>query len=234
MAPFEASALTLDAVLGDLSTIASAVMEEEDVGAASYETVQLRLGDLSLHALTYIRFLEDHGFVSYDRSADRIVMTDLGRSAATDSEVWKGPAAQAFVEGGYEEIDQTEQGSALGTLSGQVDEILDSISEIDVEAILDEVSSSETAEFKAEMAPRGPGADPAETTQPELDAPAKTQNEASTMGKGMSNDSFRLAGSAVRGRPLLQAEVLAPSSTSAKKRSVAGAWVPCTRVRSSS
>lgn len=143
MAPSDASELSLDNVLADLRTIASAVIEEQDRGTASYENVQRHLNGLSLHALTYIRFLEDDGLVHYDRVGDQITITEKGRAALENDEIWRGSAQHAFesqLAGEYVPDDTEYPG--LGEISHEVDEILESISDIDLDTALSEVSDS--------------------------------------------------------------------------------------------
>lgn len=133
----EADSLTLDTVLSDLATIATTVLAEEAGGAASYESVQQQLDGLSLHVLTYLRFLEDHDYIVYDRSADRIALTELGRAAASDAEVWRMQASAEFLQDNPITSDDP-----LGELTGDVDDILDSIGDLDVGAALSEASSA--------------------------------------------------------------------------------------------
>lgn len=203
MAPFEASNLTLDAVLGDLQTIATIVIAEQEGGTASYENVQQSLGDLAMHALTYIRFLENHGFVSYDRTSDRITITPLGRAAAQDGAVWREQAAIEFIDAPIDYGTDFTEASPLGSLSEDVDDILDSIADLDVDSALSEVSNastSKTSELDAGRRSGNPFSMPpgvqsdersADPTKPEMATPARDATpEPSKTSKNMSNDSF--------------------------------------------
>jgi hypothetical protein len=191
MAPSEASDLSLDDLLEDLRTIATAVIEEQDRGQASYQQVQQRLNGLSLHALTYIRFLEDDGFVHYDRVGDQITVTEKGRAAVENDEIWRGSAQLAFAAqlSGEYIPDDTEHGG-LGEISHEVDEILDSISEIDLDGALSEASDSAPTGRLAESPARlgdpaasaEPSADPerAQFQSPPSDPPGVTTGEEET------------------------------------------------------
>lgn len=205
-------ALTLDVVLDELRRLVEAAIAEEDTGVASYETVQSRVEGLSLHALTYIRFLENHGYISYDRAADRIEVSESGRAAIGDPTVWQFEAQSAFADQieSWDGPDNTEHGS----LSKDVENILDSIADMDVDLALDEMSSeaqdiSMTQMTSGRLSSPDTGTSiPAvdarteESTQPSVPAPTKTQREtpnaaapndaeaSSNAGKGMSQQDF--------------------------------------------
>jgi len=216
MAPIE-GALTLDVVLDELRRLVAAAIAEEDTGIASYETVQSRVDGLSLHALTYIRFLENHGYISYDRAADRIAVSEAGRAAIDNPSVWQVQAQSAFAEqldGSYSP-DETEQNPLERSLSSDVDSILDSIADLDVDLALDEMSSeasdiSMTQMSSGRLSSPDTGTvpvlesekEPAESTQPSVPAPTKTKREkltapappdaeaSSNAGKGMSQQDY--------------------------------------------
>jgi serine/threonine protein kinase len=113
---------SLDAVLSDLEQIVKAIIEQESGGNASYDAVQKSLPELSLHILTYIRFLENEGYVVYDRVADIIRATAEARAASDDANVWRDQAASAFAD----HISESSDGG-LGDLTYDVDGILDDI-----------------------------------------------------------------------------------------------------------
>lgn len=114
------STLTLADVLSDLRTIVQTIQSQEVAGKASYDAVQKHLTSLRLHALIYIRFLENHGYVEYDRVGDQISTTDHAVEASLNDAVWSGQVAQSFAEqlGG-------------GDFGAEVDGIFD---DLDVEA----------------------------------------------------------------------------------------------------
>ncbi len=166
------AALSIDLVLEDLRRIVSAAASESEAsGRASYEAVQAGAGELRLHALRYIGFLEDHGYVSYDRGADRIDVSEAGHAAIEDSTIWETQAMAAF-------SDQLEEDSGGDDTSMQsVDDLLDAISEVDLDFVLDEVSEvhdanehTQAGRFSlppdAEDTPPPPG----DGTSPDLDS----------------------------------------------------------------
>ena len=136
MNPFDASELTLDAVLGDLRTIATIVIAEEAAGGASISAVESLMESPTLDTSDYIKFMEIHGFADVDRIGDRISMTPEGRAAAADPELWREQAEMEFLEN-----DSTRVSSMLGALSDDVDDLLDSIAEFSNAEHVDDIGA---------------------------------------------------------------------------------------------
>ena len=167
MAPSHSS-LTLPDVLKDLRTIVHTIQAQEVGGKASYDAVQKHLASLHLHALTYIRFLENHGYVEYDRVADNISTTDLAVEAGLDDALWTDEAASAFSEqlGGSAELE----------FDAEVDSLLDSMD-------MSSVGFAPTSDD----AQTGP-----EIQSPDMELSAHAQNiDLSTPKNTMNQDSFR-------------------------------------------
>lgn len=93
-------ALTLGDILDDLTLIASTIIEcAASEGDASYESIQQRLSqNLKLHLLSYVRFLENHGYLIYNRISDSMELTEEGRQAMQAPAIWSGQAESAFSE----------------------------------------------------------------------------------------------------------------------------------------
>jgi serine/threonine protein kinase len=167
MAPSHSS-LTLPDVLKDLRTIVHTIQAQEVGGKASYDAVQKHLVSLHLHALTYIRFLENHGYVEYDRVADNISTTDLAVEAGIDDALWSDEASRAFSE-------QLEGGADI-EFDAEVDSFLDSMD-----------MSSVGFEPMGDDAQTGP-----EIQSPDMELSAHAQNiDLSTPKNTMNQDSFR-------------------------------------------
>src|SRR5690554_2559622 len=90
---------SLENIVDDLTDILNDVRIEEDNGTvAHYDAIQRGLTELRLHILTYIRFLENQGFLVYDRVADKLSLPEAGRSALADPQSWRAEAAEAFAD----------------------------------------------------------------------------------------------------------------------------------------
>ncbi len=91
---------TLREIVDDLSTIVEMVADYTDAGTpASYEVIQQKLsGELSLHLLSYVRFLETHRYLAYDRVRDEMQLTDDGARALDEPEEWFSIAKIEFAE----------------------------------------------------------------------------------------------------------------------------------------
>jgi len=151
-----------------LRTIVHTIQAQEVGGKASYDAVQKHLASLHLHALTYIRFLENHGYVEYDRVADHISTTDLAVEAGLDDALWTDEAASAFSEqlGGSAELE----------FDAEVDSLLDSMD-------MSSVGFAPTSDD----AQTGP-----EIQSPDMELSAHAQNiDLSTPKNTMNQDSFR-------------------------------------------
>lgn len=100
--------------------IVHTIEAQEIGGRASFDAVQGQLSGLNLHFLTYVGFLESHGYVEYDRVAGKIAATDLAAEAGLDDSIWAHEVASAFaeqLEGGPEsdfraDVDQLLEGMA--------------------------------------------------------------------------------------------------------------------------
>lgn len=123
--------ITLDDVLDDLRQVVDSALRQGATGPVTFEHVNSGAGELALHVLTYLTFLEEHGFVQYDRTLDVITVSERGKLAVEDASVWRAEAGAAFAAqlGGdeptssYTRLDHTEQAS-LGALSDEVDALL--------------------------------------------------------------------------------------------------------------
>lgn len=89
---------SLENIVDDLTDILDDVRIEEDDGSvAHYDAIQQGLSEqLHLHILTYIRFLEDQGFLVYDRVTDTLNLADAGRDALGETDSWRAEVADAF------------------------------------------------------------------------------------------------------------------------------------------
>lgn len=127
---------TLSEIIGDLSTIVEMVADYTDAGTpASYDVIQQKLsGELSLHLLSYVRFLETHRYLAYDRVRDEMSLTDEGARALEEPEEWVSIAKVEFAEhlvdeGGEDEPDdepatgayEVSQGSDFAKILGDFD-----------------------------------------------------------------------------------------------------------------
>ncbi len=105
--------LVIGEVTSDLIQILDVVVElRSNEGAASYERVyEATSGELNLHLLSYIRFLEGEQLVTYDRISDEIEVTTQGEQVRLGPEQIRGAAAEAFAE---RLVDDGEEGSWSG------------------------------------------------------------------------------------------------------------------------
>ena len=127
MADAAGEALTLSDILDDLRRVVDIAIEQDEGGTATYESMQSNLPGLALHVLTYIRFLENHGYLEYDRVADHIRVEDRGRQAVGDPDVWSGEARKAFadhIEDGVADVSDVFD-------DADMDQLLDSVIEED-------------------------------------------------------------------------------------------------------
>lgn len=118
--------LSLDRALEDLHTIVSTIRDQGSSGGTSYTTVQKSLPKLSLHVLTYVRFLENHGYVEYDRVKDTITVTDAALHAINDDTMWRDQARGALAQ-------HLTPSTAASPLDFDVDNILSGIGDLDLE-----------------------------------------------------------------------------------------------------
>lgn len=133
--------LQLSDVLDDLKIIVDAVQEQDSESGASYDAVQKSLPNLRLHILTYIRFLENHDYVEYDRVGDIIKLSEDGQAASLDEAVWRDKAAEAFArqidhadDDVHTEIHVSES-DLIEEFDVEMDGILDSIGELNDEPV---------------------------------------------------------------------------------------------------
>lgn len=183
--------LSLADIVADLRQIlALARKKEETAGPASYDVIQSELaGQLHLHILSYIRFLEGQDFLVYDRIKDQLTVPEPGRQALQAPESWQHEVRQAFAEhiadGGSDEA---------------VDDLLDEVEESfldDIASGIEEVSASLEANEPADDEPgtielRPPASEPSggftATEQPvDQDLPPASAHGTETMNqKGQS------------------------------------------------
>lgn len=120
----------LEDIIEDLSAILQAAQQQADAGTpAVYDALQQSLsGQLQLHILSYIRFLEERDFLVYDRVSDELTPTEAGRAALDAPQDWREAAAEAFAE----HLDEDEFGADsdaalehdfLGQISSELDEM---------------------------------------------------------------------------------------------------------------
>ncbi|MEZ4458823.1 MAG: serine/threonine-protein kinase [bacterium] len=182
------TALTLTDVLKDLRTIVQTIQSQEVAGKASYEAVQKHLTSLRLHALTYIRFLENHGYVEYDRVGDHISTTELAVEAGLDDSLWSAQVADAF---GEQLNGSSDDGPDFGA---EVDSLFDNF----------EVGAAEFAPA-ADDAQTGPEHQtPAISPEPELPTPKTKMNQ---------QDSFRERRLATGSNPTASRQASAPETS---------------------
>ncbi|MEC9399085.1 MAG: protein kinase, partial [Myxococcota bacterium] len=87
-------AVTFDNILDDLEGILQTL---QDTPNLSYGSLQERLTwKPHLHLINYIRFLEQQGWVDYDRISDNLALTGDGDAALDDVDSWSDLAHDAF------------------------------------------------------------------------------------------------------------------------------------------
>jgi serine/threonine protein kinase len=118
--------LSLDRALEDLHTIVSAIRDQGSGGVTSYSAAQKSLPKLNLHVLTYVRFLENHGYVEYDRVKDTIRVTDAALHAINDDSMWRDQARGALAQ-------HLTPSTAASPLDFDVDNILSGIGDLDLD-----------------------------------------------------------------------------------------------------
>ncbi|WP_230467276.1 serine/threonine-protein kinase [Lujinxingia vulgaris] len=169
--------LTLSDILDDLVLVMGTVAEQLALnGSASYDAISGEVGrSLSLHLLSYVRFLEQSGRMTYDRISDQLRVTATGDAALDAPATMRAEAAAAFGEHISEEEAESES-VGRDTLGGD-DEVADVFADVFNE--VDEAfSASEPAE---EPAPKA--VTPAYEPQPESSfeaAPAASEPNMST------------------------------------------------------
>ncbi len=198
--------LTLDTVLDDLGSIVQVALTRDSGSGASYAEMQQNLPHLHLHVLTYIRFLENHGYVEYDRVADVIRTSDRGRAAADDVQLWRTEAETAFAQhlvGNADADDDT-----MGELGAAVDDLIDSIAFDDVEEIGDEDDTQGVAV-----------ANYIQTPEPDapVDQPEEPKNDDMNSNDGSSYQRRFSTGSHASARPASGTTPAATSSSSGGK-----------------
>lgn len=120
--------LTLSEIVDDLSTIVGMVADYTEAGTpASYEVIQQKLsGELSLHLLSYVRFLETHRYLAYDRVRDEMSLTDEGARVLDAPEEWVSIARIEFAEHLPDESDDPSDAEvSQGTDGSEFAKILD-------------------------------------------------------------------------------------------------------------
>lgn len=143
-------AVTFDNILDDLEGILQTL---QDAPNLSYGSLQDRLTwKPNLHLINYIRFLEQQGWVDYDRISDNLALTGAGDAALDDVDSWSALAHEAFSSHidvpestdpdqdsfGYDDYDD-EDGAPTSMLTGaDIDGVLDLTA--DVEFIEEESS----------------------------------------------------------------------------------------------
>lgn len=92
--------LRLEQLMADLVRVLEVVEEIRQVdGKASYESAQQETaGELELHLLSYIRFLESSSLLTYDRITDELVVTTQGEAIRDNPEDIRDTAAEAFAD----------------------------------------------------------------------------------------------------------------------------------------
>jgi serine/threonine protein kinase len=166
-------ALSLGDIVEDLSQILEMVQQREQSGApASYDAIQAETsGQLHLHILSYIRFLEGQDFLVYDRINDELTVPSGGRQALAAPETWQQEVYEAFAEHiGDDAIDEEDVDELLdGVDDGFLDQIASGIEEVSAELEAEEAaqqaaqqagfedSTPQTNEVEPEMAFDGPG-----------------------------------------------------------------------------
>ncbi|QDG50132.1 serine/threonine protein kinase [Persicimonas caeni] len=166
-------ALSLGDIVEDLSQILEMVQQREQSGApASYDAIQAETsGQLHLHILSYIRFLEGQDFLVYDRINDELTVPSGGQQALAAPETWQQDVYEAFAEHiGDDAIDEEDVDELLdGVDDGFLDQIASGIEEVSAELEAEEAaqqaaqqagfedSTPQTNEVEPEMAFDGPG-----------------------------------------------------------------------------
>ncbi|RVU44884.1 serine/threonine protein kinase [Lujinxingia sediminis] len=137
--------LTLSDILDDLVLVMGTVAEQVALsGSASYDAISGEVGrNLSLHLLSYVRFLEQSGRMTYDRISDQLRVTPEGDAALDAPSTMQAEVAETFAEHLSEE-DVIEEGPGDDTLGGD-DEVADAFADV-----FDEVN--ETFSTPAEQA----------------------------------------------------------------------------------
>lgn len=124
---------SLEDIVADLTDILDDVRIEEDDGAvAHYDAIQQGLSELHLHILTYIRFLEDQGFLVYDRIADKLSLPKAGRDALRDTDSWRAQVAEAFADQLVEPSEPSDEGTDLDAMldDGLLDELASGLDDV--------------------------------------------------------------------------------------------------------
>lgn len=141
--------LTLSDILDDLVLVMGTVAEQVTLsGSASYDAISGEVGrSLSLHLLSYVRFLEQSGRMTYDRISDQLRVTPDGDAALDAPSTMREQAAQAFAEHIEEEDEVADESPARDTL-GADDEVADVFADVFNE--VDEAFSAPADEPAAE------------------------------------------------------------------------------------
>lgn len=141
--------LTLSDILDDLVLVMGTVAEQVTLsGSASYDAISGEVGrSLSLHLLSYVRFLEQSGRMTYDRISDQLRVTPDGDAALDAPSTMREQAAQAFAEH-IEEADEVADESAARDTLGADDEVADVFADVFNE--VDEAFSAPADEPAAE------------------------------------------------------------------------------------
>lgn len=189
-------ALSLGDIVEDLRQILEMVQQREQSGApASYDSIQADTsGQLHLHILSYIRFLEDQDFLVYDRINDELTVPSGGQQALAAPESWQQDVYEAFADHIADEGDVDEL--LDGVDEGFLDQIASGIEEVSAELEAQESAQQKSAQQKSaqqrsaqqksaqqdELEPKmafdGPG--PQDSTQDLADEPAEQDAQASS------------------------------------------------------
>ena len=115
----------------DLTNELVSIMETADElrqsdGSASYEVIQQTLSQkLSLHLLSYIRFLEEQGLVRYDRISDEIEVEPRGREVMGDASQIEDAVGVAFADEVGEPVGGEGVSAGYGDVFGDVADDMD-------------------------------------------------------------------------------------------------------------
>lgn len=94
-----------------LRVIQTALEQGTSEGGASYRSVQAALsGELSLHLLSYIRFLEGEQLLEYDRLSEEVRILEPGEAVLVDSEAMRLAAKRFFSD---QLVEDEEEGAEL-------------------------------------------------------------------------------------------------------------------------
>ena len=152
-------AVTFDNILDDLEGILQTLQDSPNL---SYGSLQDRLTwKPNLHLINYIRFLEQQGWVHYDRISDNLALTGDGDAALEDVDAWSGLAHDAFSEhisvpdstdpeqSSYDDYDDyDDEGDATSVLNASdIDGVIDMTADVEFIEEGEGLSPSTDAEY---------------------------------------------------------------------------------------